>query len=123
MSRKINRHAQKRKHIRELERKYATKYHFGRPCNVRLLRDELEQNATEDWWWNIKHPPRNKGWEYWKTWYISGRRKYAKDCTNRVVRAYYRDILSSLEDEDIEDIQALKGSDYEKMYDYNWTIW
>ena len=74
---------------------------------------------------------RNGGYEYWQHCYITGPRTYAKSCTNRAIRAMYRDLLRGLDrecDDDArelwgDEIQAMTGSDYEKIYDYDWTIW
>ena len=66
---------------------------------------------------------RNGGYEYWQLYYLTGPRKYAKDCTNSVIRAFYRNLLNTHDPDELDDAQALSGSDYEKMFDYNWTIW
>ena len=119
---KTNRYARKRMHKREMEKQYAKKYAYGRPgmYNVCILRDRLEREAQEDTWWRRKHPPRNNGWEYWRTYYLSGMRGYAKKYSDKRIRQKYRQMIRQL---DPEDITALRGSDYEKEYDYNWTIW
>ena len=115
---RLNRYAQKRKHIREQEKKYARKYYGG--DNVKALRRKLEDEAAEDNYWNRKHPPRNGGWEYWHHWYITGRRQFAKKYSDKTIRQKYRQIIRKL---DPEDVTAPHGADYEKEYDYNWTIW
>lgn len=118
---RINRYAMKRKHKRELEKKYATQYRFGSPCNVRILRDELMRKAEEeDSWWLKKYPPRNNGWEYWKSWDLSGARGYAKKYSDKRIRQRYREMIKKM---DPEEIIAPRGADYEKEYDYLWTIW
>lgn len=118
---KRTRYSQKLKHKREMEKKYATRYMFGRPCNVRRLRDKLEREAEEsDSWWLKKHPPRNNGWEYWKQWDLSGMRGYAKKYSDKRIRQRYREMIKKM---DHEEITAPRGADYEKEYDYLWTIW
>jgi len=113
----INRHAMMRKHKRHLKKKYGYGLYNGYRTNLRLHEDECRQNSKD--WPNA----RNGGYEYWQTYYLTGPRQYAKSCTNRAIRAYYRDILRTLAEDELEDVQALCGSDYEKMYDYDWTIW
>lgn len=116
-----NRYAQKKKHKREMEKKYATRYRFGSPCNVNLLRDQLMREAEEeDSWWLKKHPPRNNGWEYWKDWSLSGARQYAKKFSDKRIRQKYRTMIQKM---DAEDVTAPRGADYEKEFDYFWTIW
>lgn len=66
---------------------------------------------------------RNGGYEYWQAYYLTGPRRYAKFCTNRVIRAMYRDMLRSIDPDDPGDIPAFRGSEYEKIFDYDWTIW
>lgn len=121
---KMNRYARKRKHKREMEKKFAQKYAYGRSgmYNVRILRDRLEREAqSEEYaWWRKKHPPRNNGWEYWRTYYMTGMRQYAKKYSDKKIRQKYRRMIRRL---DPEDVTAPKGADYEKEYDYNWTIW
>ena len=116
-----NRYAQKRKHKQKLQEHYATLYAYPYR-SVNKLRDYLilEAEADKDTYWRRKHPPRNHGWEYWRIYYVTGRRKIAKKYTNKAIRQKYR---MTLHTEDLEDIQAMKGSDYEKEFDYAWTIW
>ena len=120
---KTNRYANKRKHKRELEKKYAKGYAYGSgQYDVKFLKQKLvsEANAEENEWWRRKHPPRNNGWEYWRTYYMTGMRQYAKKYSDKKIRQKYRRMFRK---EDLEDIAALRGADYEKEYDYTWTIW
>ena len=121
---KMNRYAKKRKHKRELEKKYARNYAYGRRgmYDVRYLRGKLMREAEEkeDSWWRRKHPARNHGWEYWRTYYYSGMRGYAKKYSDKRIRQKYRQMISKY---DPEDVTAPQGADYEKEYDYAWTIW
>ena len=52
---------------------------------------------------------------------MSQEAKY-QDQVEKIV-SYYRDLLRTLAEDAMEDVQALSGSDYERMYDYDWTIW
>lgn len=113
-------YAQKKHHKRVMKKQYAMKY--GDITNIRLLRDKLERDAEEyrDSYWYRKHPARNNGWEYWRQWYISGRRRIAKKYTDKRIRQKYRQMIHRY---DPDDVTAPRGSDYEKEYDYAWTIW
>jgi len=119
---RLNRHAMKRKHIREQEKKYAKGYCYGRrgQHSISYLRDKLREEAAEDNWYNRRYPKRNGGWEYWKSYYLTGPRQFAKKCTDRRIRQKYRQIIHHY---DPEDVTAPHGADYEKEYDYAWTIW
>ena len=114
---KRNRYAKKRKHKRELEKRFAKRYAYD---NVFLLRDKLITEAEEDTWWRRKHPPKNNGWEYWKYFSLSGRRAYAKKYTDKTIRQKYRQMIKHC---DPEDVTAPRGADYEKEFDYAYTIW
>lgn len=115
--RRLNRHAMMRKHKRKMKQKYGRGLYEGYRTNLRMHEDWCRENYG-----NCRNA-RNGGYEYWQTYYLTGPRQYAKEQTNGVIRAFYRDLINSLDIEDLEDVQALTGSDYEKMYDYDWTIW
>ena len=118
---KTNRRARKLRHKREMEKKFAKGYWFGSGrYDVRWLRNKLERDAQEDWWWIRKHPPRNNGWEYWKVSYLTGPRQYAKKYSDKHIRQKYRLMIHH---SDPEDVVALRGADYEKEFDYANTIW
>lgn len=115
--RRLNRHAEKRRHKRKLKQRYGHGLYTRYRTNLRLHEDECREE-------NIDNPnARNGGYEYWQAYYLTGPRQYAKFCTNRVIRAMYRDMIRRMAEEDMDEIPALKGSDYEKAYDYAWTIW
>ena len=115
-----NRHALKRRHKRELQKQYMRKYSYGREQNLKLFEDKQRNEANEDSMWIRKHPPRNGGWEYWKQSYLTGMRQYAKKFSDKRIRQKYRIMIDHY---DPEDVTAPQGSDYEKEYDYMWTVW
>ena len=66
--------------------------------------------------------------QYWTTCYVSGPRGYAKDMTSSILRSNWRNMKSDLllcDDEELDDIDYSIGnnSDYQKYFDYLWTIW
>lgn len=117
MSRRINRHAQMRRHKQKLKRKYGYGLYTGYRTNPKLMEEEYREKYGD-----MKNA-RNGGYEYWRSYYLTGSRKYAKSATNGIIRAMYRGLLSVLDPERLEDVPALTGSDYEKTFDYDWTIW
>ena len=117
---KDNRYARKRQHKRELKKKHAVRYdNYDIGLDERLAKEEyardLESGQVCKW-----QDPRNEGYTYWVDFSLSGSRSYAKYCTNRKIRSKYRDLIASQE---FDHIMALRGSQYEKEYDYFWTIW
>ena len=66
--------------------------------------------------------------QYWSTCYISGIRGYAKDMTSNILRSNWRNMKNALlllEDDEFDDVDYDIGnnSDYQKHFDYTWTIW
>ena len=87
--------------------------------HCRKTREEIEELEQKFNTYRNATPP-NGGYKYWKKLYLSGRRRYAKGQTNRRIRAMYRRKFAVC---DPEEIEALKCAEYEKEYDYPWTIW
>ncbi len=120
---RVNRYANKRKHKRMLKQRHAMVCD-GCRTNLDLVRQRYQDD--DDFWWWYNHHPRNGGYEYWQQFSRSGARRFAKEATNGVIRSRYRDMLRDIDpydDDALEDIQALTGSDYEKMFDFWWTLW
>ena len=66
--------------------------------------------------------------QYWSTCYISGPRCFAKDMTSSILRSDWRNMKNALlllEDDEFDDVDYDIGnnSDYQKRFDYTWTIW
>ena len=66
--------------------------------------------------------------QYWATCSISGPRSYAKDMTSSILRSNWRNMKSALlllENEEFDDVDCSIGnsSDYQKYFDYAWTVW
>ena len=114
---RLNRHAMKRRHKRETEKKYAKGYAYGSgQYDVGRLRRKLMAEAAE----GDRHGLRNNGWEYWQVYYLTGRRQYAKKYSDKRIRQKYRIMIRQM---DPDDVTAPRGADYEKEYDDAWTIW
>lgn len=114
---RLNRHAVVRRGKRIDKKRHAMMYDMC--TNTDLLRQHLEETSGEFGWWS-RHHPRNGGYEYWRVYYLSGARRFAKRQTNKVLRGLYREMIKHM---DPDDVPALKNSDYQKTFDYNWTIW
>lgn len=114
----LNRYARKKQHKWELKKRH-TKGLYNRITTPQFdemkMRMDYEKDAEYRW-----SDGRNGGYTYWTTYYISGSRKFAKQATNRKIRAKYRGMLANT---DQEDVHALSGSDYEKEFDYMWTVY
>ena len=123
---KQNRYERKRQHIRELKRQHAILW--GR-YNTRLDEEHERSNylkCVNSMWLRKYADPRNDGYQYWDRYYLSKSRRYARSCTNKTIRSKYRAKLTNVERtelEELEDIIAPRGSDYEKEFDYFWAIY
>ena len=61
-------------------------------------------------WWDGK---------YWKRYYVSGVRQFARFCSERKIRTKYRDAINV---DDFEELYAPQHSDYQKEFDFWWTV-
>ena len=66
--------------------------------------------------------------QYWSTCYVSGPRCFAKNMTSSIHRSDWRNMKNALlllEDDEFDDVDYDIGnnSDYQKHFDYTWTIW
>lgn len=113
----INKNAALRKHKQKMKKRYGCGLYTTYRTNTKLHEEECREKYKDC------PTARNGGYEYWKTYYLSGPRQFAKNCTNRAIRCAYRRMLHSLSEESMDDVQALTGADYEKMFDYLWTIY
>ena len=113
--RKMNRHEQMRRHKRKMKKRFGL-WFDGYATNIKLVEDRNKSFCR------FRSTPPNDGFEYWKTFYLSGLRKFAKQCSEGVIRAQYRNMLSKIDADDMEDIPALCGSEYKRVFDYDWTI-
>ena len=118
MRRQVNRYALMRKHKRKMKQKFLRHFSLQQyEDSIRMLEAQLREDNPH------YNRGRNGGFEYWQNSYLSGKRKFAKRSTNRVIRSRYRDMLRNADEEQLEDMRGLRGSDYEKEFDYAWTIW
>lgn len=61
-------------------------------------------------------------YQYWNHYYAGERGKFAKKQTSKAVRNYWREELAHCED--WEDFDAgMDDNDYQKIFDYAWTVW
>ena len=83
-----------------------------------------QYKSYEDYLANHKPLSRYSGWRidqrYWRKVYVTGSRRLAKEQTNRKIRRTFRDQIQKAE---YDNIPACRGADYQKYYDYMWTIW
>lgn len=107
----LNRYARKKQHKWEMKKRH-TKGLYTRIKSP--AQDEMDMRSWD------RRDKRNGGYTYWETWYISGTRAYAKQCTNRRIRQKYRELIGRGE---FEDICVLSGGEYGKEFDYWWTVY
>ena len=117
MSHHPNRYIRKQRHKRELKRRHAI---YAQLYYAKLDEEKCHKEYEEDrqyFKW-IEH--RNRGYDYWKPFYLSGCREFAKKCTNRCIRSRFRMKVHAM---DPEEISIMRHSDYQKDFDYWWTLW
>lgn len=110
----LNRYAKKRRHKWEMKKRHTKGLYTTYKSPIQ---DEMEMRSDDTW---HRRDKRNGGYTYWKTWYISGTRAYARQSTNRRIRQKYRELIGRGE---FEDICVLSGGEYEKEFDYWWTVY
>ena len=104
--RQVNRYANKMIHKRNLKRKYLIGGLFWRGYIS---------------WEQYVGCADGRDWlRYWDTFYISGRRGYARYCSRRKIRADFRQQVAH---GDYENMYAPHGGQYKKFFDYAWTVW
>lgn len=121
---KKDQYSRKCQHKRELKRRHATLY-GNRSINgdkEKCENDYFEDldDAEESKYIRNHIDHRNSGYRYWETYYLSGRRKVAKEETNRRIRQKYRIDAMNYES---RDVPALQNSEYQKEFDYAWEIY
>lgn len=94
-------------HKKRMKEKYCKTYFYGRKCQC-------------SWNYFINNIEPKERIKYWDFLYLSGPRQYAKYATNRKIRAKYRNVINIY---NIYDIETLRGADYRKLVDYDWTVW
>ena len=119
----LNRYAKLRRHKRYLKQRHANAYcRWNVHDDERKCKEDFEEDKILGSRFML-HDLRNNGYRYWRNYYLSGTRKFAKESTNRKIRAKYRDLIRNKPIEYLSDVPAPQGSDYEKEFDYFWTLW
>ena len=122
--RRLNHYSRKRKHIDKQKQKFL-KNPFMNPAGTYeqylATADEHDRRV-----WGCRDIPYCE--QYWRFAYVTGPRQYAKDATNRVIRAYARmklDEFLALDEEEWDDFdfEVEQHNGYQKHYDYAWTVW
>ena len=87
------------------KRKIANKWYYGGGDNCSWDQIQLEYPDAQ----------------YWKDWHYSRIRKYARECTEGIIRSKFRrSVLNSSLDEDVGFGSA--RSHYRKHFDFWWTV-
>lgn len=125
--RRLNRHSRKRKHIDKQKQRFLYNPFMGNATGMTYeqylaTRDEDDMNHI----FCCRDIPYCE--QYWRHAYVTGRRQFAKDATNGIIRAYARMKLNEfldLDEEDWDDFdyEMEQHNGYQKYFDYAWTIW
>lgn len=125
-----NRYSNKRHHIDVQKKKFLSGLYRSSTIGMSYEQYLATLNEEERKW--RARPYKQGGMpaceQYWSTCYVSGVRGYAKDMTSNVLRSDWRNMKNALlllEDDEFDDIDYSIGnnSDYQKHFDYTWTIW
>ena len=125
-----NRYSNKRHHIDAQKKKFLSG--LWRSSTIGMSYEQyLATRSDEEREWRAK-PYKQGGLpaceQYWSTCYVSGPRCFAKDMTSSILRSDWRNMKNALlllEDDEFDDVDYDIGnnSDYQKHFDYTWTIW
>lgn len=110
---RVNNYSKKRLHKQKMKNHFAKIWFWGSA--------EMSYNTIERFY-NRRFP--GESIDYWKRWYFSGKRRLAKDNTNRKLRQLGREHCQKAKIADIEEMARLpQGSEYQKYFDYGWEVW
>ena len=118
---KVKGYARKQLHKDKMKKKYAKHFLFydsNEATYDQLLiymEEKKKQYYIRPYYWF----DANKPIPYWKNYYISNRREYARHQTKRKIRSITREELANM---NLEDVVAPRSSYYQKVFDYNWTV-
>lgn len=114
----LNRYATLCRHKRKMRKSHMIQYGHGRDQNIKLFADRLREEHRDRWW--RTDTGRNGGYEYWQKYSMTGRRQFAKRYSDKRIRQKYRQMIHHV---DPDDVCLPQRADYEKEFDYSWTIW
>ena len=93
--RRISRYHDKCKHKREVKNRFAKQWRYGSYSGMDY--PEFCASLTEEdlnhFYGPVNHIPC--ALQYWRTYYLTGPRQYAKSATNSVIRQHWREKLNS----------------------------
>lgn len=112
---RVKGYAKKRLHKRKLKKRFLGSM-WGYP-QYKSYEDYLANHKPYYFGWGYDFEPNQK---YWQKVYVTGSRKLAKDQTNRKIRRKFRDEIQKGE---YDSLPACHGAEYQKYFDYMWTIW
>lgn len=107
----MNRYQRKCKHKRHIKREHVSKWYWGHPV---VMSWEQFCIINED----CKHALK-----YWRNYYLSEIRVFAKKETNRRLRASDKILKRAEFYDDEEDFFLHQRAAYRKAFDYDWTLW
>lgn len=109
---RVNGYHRKMLHKRAMKDKYVKTWFYGHISGL-SWEEFLKYIRSRDWY-------SEDDLHYWRTFYLSGCRSYAKYCTARKIRSVTKQAVTK---QDYDDILNIDRGMYRKYFDYDWTIW
>ena len=110
---RVNGYQKKRTHKRKMKQRYMNSWYYGTGTGREMSWPEFKAYAEKH------YPDSDYVLDYWRTYYLSGRRQYAKRETARRARQQFREMINKCAD--FNDFNGL--SPYERLFDYSWEVW
>lgn len=108
-----NRYSRKMKHKRYTKERYAKKWYYGGYGTWnRMLFEYTDLDPLR----------KNYPLTYWREYYLTGNRKYARAATNARVRSRYKQNLRRYGVGD-DAVSAMRRGQYRRSFDYDNTVW
>ena len=120
--RKVSGYYRMRKHKRRMKERFLKNpYSTNIGCSYKDYLAHLDEYSKE-YHYGANMTPN--AYQYWSHYYITGPRQYAKKSTSRAVRNYWRNEINCFDGDDWDDFEAgMNNNDYQKLFDYAWTVY
>ena len=120
--RKVSRYHKMREHKRRMKERF-----LKNPYSTNIGSSYADYLAHLDefsktYHWGANMTPN--AYQYWAHCWLSDPKQYAKKSTARAIRNYWRNEINSFNGEDWDDFDAgMNNNDYQKHFDYAWTVY
>lgn len=116
---RVNGYRKKRLHKRKMKQRHADTWFYGDGSSPAMSWPEFKAYAEKQLADPIYGQFRTSILDYWKTTYLSERRKYAKKETARRARQQFREAVNKCAD--FSEFEGLPA--YHRLFDYGWEVW